>query len=171
MIFSIFFLYLTLLVYFFLPELRNLRGKILMLYMLAIISFYTFLFINTERYTVSRATCSAFGFITYGSAIIAILLLNVIHFDYFSTFLWVTFIGLLIFKEFFITNNFISSMKNFRENHKKKLFYIYTLYGIVVSSLLVLGTYLDENESSTENMQKLMLGTCFKHRKYLFQNE
>ena len=87
MIFSNIALIITLVIYVLVPHLQTLRGKLLMSYMAAIVVFYTFLAVDkAELLESSTIPCTLVGFISYGSALIAIFFLNAISFDYFTAF-------------------------------------------------------------------------------------
>ena len=87
MIGSIIALIITLLVYVLVPHLQTLRGKLLMSYMAAIVVFYTFLAVDkAELLESSTIPCTLVGFLAYGGALMAILFLNAISFDYFTAF-------------------------------------------------------------------------------------
>lgn len=88
---SIVFLIPTILIYTFLPELRNLHGKCLVCYMLALLVMYTCLII-LKIYTqdiTNSIVCIIFGYVMYDSMWVAFFFLNVISFDIYSTFKWV----------------------------------------------------------------------------------
>ena len=87
MIFSIIALIITLLIYVLVPDLQNLRGKLLMSYMAAIVVFYTFVAIDkADLLELATIPCTLVGFISYGSALMAIFFLNAISIDYFTAF-------------------------------------------------------------------------------------
>ena len=87
MIFSNIFLIIALAIYILLPKLQDLRGKLLMSYMAAIVVFYTFVAIDKAKLLqASSIPCTLVGFISYGSALMAIFFLNTINIDYFTAF-------------------------------------------------------------------------------------
>lgn len=87
MIFSIIFLLITLAIYAYVKELRNLRGKLLMNYMVSLIIFYIFGIIARKDFLPHPSVvCTINGFLSYASALMAIFMLNVIAIDYFTSF-------------------------------------------------------------------------------------
>ncbi|XP_075162357.1 G-protein coupled receptor Mth2-like [Haematobia irritans] len=83
MIISVIFLMATLLVYLFVRDLReNIRGKILIFYLLCLIFAYSILsFINASGYIFSANTCKVLGFSAYYFLMASLLWLSVLHFD------------------------------------------------------------------------------------------
>ncbi|CAH0585538.1 unnamed protein product [Chrysodeixis includens] len=91
MLISCFFILLTVAVYAFLPELRNLHGMVLMAYLLSF--FVGFLFFATMqililRKEISQEECTVLTFIIYFSLLSAFFWLNVMCYD-----IWWTFSG------------------------------------------------------------------------------
>lgn len=91
MLISCFFILATVAVYFWLPELRNLHGKVLVSYLLSL--FVGFLFLATMQImltldNISNAHCLVFSFFIYFFLLSAFFWLNVMSFD-----IWWTFSG------------------------------------------------------------------------------
>lgn len=90
MLISVIFIVATLLVYGFVPKLRNLNGKCLMCYLATLVTGYSilsYLQIN-EEYIISPL-CTVVAHVVYFALISAFLWLNVLNFDQLQSFKWV----------------------------------------------------------------------------------
>lgn len=88
MLMSVPFLVLTLLIYGFIKELRNLHGKCLMCYVFGLISLYlSFALIQLYHDEIMDTKyCAWTGYIAYVSVLICFSWLNVMCYDIWSTF-------------------------------------------------------------------------------------
>ncbi|XP_075977842.1 putative G-protein coupled receptor Mth-like 3 [Anticarsia gemmatalis] len=89
MLISCFFIILTVAVYAWLPELRNLHGMVLMAYLLSFLVGFTFTATMQLLMIISNidsTTCVVFSFIMYFSLLAAFFWLNVMCYDIWATF-------------------------------------------------------------------------------------
>uniref|UniRef100_A0A1I8Q1J5 G-protein coupled receptors family 2 profile 2 domain-containing protein n=1 Tax=Stomoxys calcitrans TaxID=35570 RepID=A0A1I8Q1J5_STOCA len=121
---SVIFLLPTVLIYLLVEKLRgNMRGKLLICYLISLIGSYTIIsIINISGYVFDNETCSALGFACYFFFVAAFLWLNVLCFD-----IWIN------FKDHQVNNS------------KRKLsirFLCYTLYAWGTALLMTLVSML-----------------------------
>lgn len=89
MIVSMIFLIITFSIYAFIPELRNLHGKCLMCYMLALILLFGFLStvqLDKTLLLVGSRYCFLVGYLLYFSVILSFIWLTIMCFDIYRTY-------------------------------------------------------------------------------------
>ncbi|XP_061394957.1 G-protein coupled receptor Mth2-like [Musca vetustissima] len=117
---SVVFLVPTVLIYLCVRELRgNLRGKLLICYLISLIGGYSIIsFINISEYVLDAIPCKILGFTCYFSFMSAFLWLNVLCFD-----IWL---------------NFKDHSVDFSRQRHKYRFYYYSLY-VWGSAMVLMG--------------------------------
>ncbi|KAJ8731197.1 hypothetical protein PYW07_004361 [Mythimna separata] len=147
MLISCFFILLTVAVYAWLPELRNLHGMVLMAYLLSF--FVGFLFLATMQILIlkkeiTQDLCTVLTFIIYFSLLAAFFWLNVMCYD-----IWWTFSG---------------KRAHGRSGSQHKRFIYYAVYAFgVPTALTVLLAALEFSELPIQHplLPKLRLQGCF----------
>ncbi|KAJ3654382.1 hypothetical protein Zmor_013573 [Zophobas morio] len=149
-IISSIFIVFTMAVYFFLPEMLNLFGKILMSYCVAMLAIFIFLIYAQFKTTdVSDAACLRDSFLSSYLSLTSFSWLNVMCFD-----IWWT---------FGTPKSFVTSTQKRRE---LKRFLLYSLYGWGLPAFLTLLTYLIHEVVVVPYSVRPILGTykCFWER-------
>lgn len=89
MIVSIIFLIITFCIYAFIPELRNLHGKCLMCYILALTLLFAFLStvqLDKTLFLVGSIYCTLIGYLLYFSVILSFVWLTIMCYDIYRTY-------------------------------------------------------------------------------------
>ncbi|TMW40397.1 hypothetical protein DOY81_014523, partial [Sarcophaga bullata] len=143
MVISIMFLIPTILVYLSFKELRdNLRGKLLICYLISLTMGYIILsFINLSGIGFDYTPCSILGFTCYFFFMAAFLWLSVLCYD-----IW------LNFKDI---NNEFNAKKN------KKLFIIYSLYAWLGASIASIISFIIQKSKRIDDIYKPGIGKRF----------
>lgn len=173
MFLSVPFIIATFIVYISLPELRNLHGKCLLSYLGSLGVGYLVLGLNQQNHdrSVDELSCTASAYTIYFSLLSAFLWLNVISFDLWSNFRYISYYFDIFDNENSITrrhnNNILYSKLSGIQGQSKlsdrKRFIIYCIYAWGLAfSLTTFGYFIDSvTERNSIYRPGFGLNTCF----------
>lgn len=162
MLSSIPFLMATFFIYGCTNELRNLHGKCLMCYVFGLILLYLSFSVNQlfhNEILQTKWLCKTFGYLAYISILICFLWLNVMCYDIWSTFRFVTNLKLLKF----LTRIFTYRRGYGAKGSERRRFFNYCLYAFGVPVFITLMVFLADSLSFVPELLKVQMGEnrCF----------